>query len=147
MLCWREVEVSYAKLAMDFEATSGRALPARPEYALRMTVLPLQESAAVLQRAAWAIQPHLLLGRLLLAEESPGCHLLIALGGRTCLRLKGRPYFAARGKMVRMLEGLVAHYVTQWQRRLSRRLHAAPMADFLGGFLPPAPAGKTPLRL
>ena len=46
-----------------------------------------------------------------------------------------------------MLEGLVAHCVTQWQRRLSRILHAAPMADFLGGFFPPAPAGKAPLRL
>ena len=47
--------------------------------------------------------------------------------------------------MVRMLEGLAAHCVTQWQRRLSRPLHAAPMADFLGGFFPPAP-GKAPLR-
>ena len=45
-----------------------------------------------------------------------------------------------------MLEGLVAHCVTQWQRRLSRPLHAASMADFLGGFFPPAPAGKAPLQ-
>ena len=121
---------------MDFEATSGRALPTRPEHSLRMTVLPLQERAAVLRQAARALQPHLLVGHLLPAEESPMCHSLIALGGRTCLGLKGRPYFAARGEMVRMLEGLVAHYVTQWQRRLSRPLHAAPMADFLGGFFP-----------
>ena len=68
------------------------------------------------------------------------------LGGRTYLGLKGRPYFAARDEMVRMLEGLAAHCVTQWQRRLSRPLHAVPMADFLGGFFPPAPAGKAPLR-
>ena len=45
-----------------------------------------------------------------------------------------------------MLDGLAAHCVTQWQRRLSRPLHAAPMADFLGGFFPPAPVGKAPLR-
>ena len=50
MLRWREGEVSYAELAMDFEATSGGALPARLEHALRMTVLPLQERAAVLRR-------------------------------------------------------------------------------------------------
>ena len=131
---------------MDFKATLGRALPARPEHALRMTVLPLRERAVVLRQAAWALRPHLLLGRLLPAEESPTCHSLIALGGRTCLGLKGRPYFAARGEMVRMLEGLAAHCVTQWQRRLSRPIHAAPMADFLGGFFPPAPAGKAPLR-
>ena len=131
---------------MDFEATSGRALPARPEHALRMTVLPLQERAAALRQVAQALQPHLLVGRLLLAEESPRCHSLIALGGRTFLGLKGRPYFAVRCEMVRMLEGLAAHCVTQWQRRLSRPLHAAPMADFLGGFFPPAPAGKAPLR-
>ena len=34
---------------MDFEATSSRALPARPEHALRMTVLPLHERASVLR--------------------------------------------------------------------------------------------------
>ena len=43
-----------------------------------------------------------------------------------------------------MLEGLAAHCVAQWQQRLSRPLHTAPMADFLGGFFPPAPAGKAP---
>ena len=112
VLRWREKEVSYKELAMDFEATSGRALPARPEHALRMTVLPLQERAPVLWQAARALLPHLLVGRLLPAEESPRCHSLIALGGRTCLGLKGRPYFAARGEMVRMLEGLAAHCVT-----------------------------------
>ena len=146
VLRWREGEVSYTEPAIEFEATSGRALPARPEHALRMIVFPLQERAAVLRQAARALQPHLLVGRLLPAEESLRCHSLIALGGRTCLGLKGRPYFAARGEMVRMLEGLAAHRVTQWQRRLSRPLHAAPMADFLGGFFPPAPAGKAPLR-
>ena len=130
---------------MDFEATSGRALPGRPEHALRMTVLPLQERAVVLRQAARALQQHLLVGHLLPAEESPRCHSLIALGGGTCLGLKGRPYFAARGEMVRMLEGLAAHCVTQWQQRLSRLLHVAPMADFLGGFFPLAPAGRAPL--
>ena len=147
MLRWCEGEVSYAELAMDFEATSGRALPARPEHALRMAVLPLQRSrAAVLRQASRALQPHLLVGHLPPAEESPRCHSLIALGGRTCLGLKGHSYFAARGEMVRMLEGLAAHCVTHWQPRLSRPLHAAPMADFLGGIFPPAPAGKAALR-
>ena len=55
MLRWQEGEVSYAELAMDFEATSGRALPARPEHALRMTLLPLQERAAVLRQAVRAL--------------------------------------------------------------------------------------------
>ena len=49
MLRWREGEVSYAELAMEFEATSGWALPACPEHALRMTVFPLHERAAVLR--------------------------------------------------------------------------------------------------
>ena len=131
---------------MDFEATSGRALPARPEHAQRMIVLPLPERAAVPRQAVRALQPHLLVGRHLQAEESAKCHSLIALGSRTCLGLQGRPYFAARDEMVRVLEGLAVNCVTQWQRRLSRPLHAVPMADFLGGFSPPAPAGKAPLR-
>ena len=131
---------------MDFEATSGRALPAHLEHALRMTVNPLQDRAALLRQAARALQPHLLVGRLLPAEESARCHSLIALGGRTCLGLKGRPYFAACGEIVRMLEDSAAQCVMQSQRRLSRPIHAAPMADFLGGFCPPAPAGKAPLR-
>ena len=45
-----------------------------------------------------------------------------------------------------MLKGLAAHCVTEWQRRFSKPLHVAPMAAFLGGFFPPAPAGKAPLR-
>ena len=141
-----EGEVLYAELGMDFEATSGWVLPASPEHALRVTVLPLQEQAAVLRQAVRALQPHPLVGRLLPAEKSPRCHSLMALGGRTCLGLKGRPYFAPRNEMVRMLQGFGAHYVTQWQRWLSGSLHAAPMADFLGGFSPLAPAGKAPLR-
>ena len=51
-LRWMEGETSYAELALDFEITAGRALPtlpARPEHALRMTVLPLQERAAALR--------------------------------------------------------------------------------------------------
>ena len=121
-----------------------RARSTRPR-ALQMAVLPLQERAAVLQQAVRVLQPHLLVGHLLPAEESAGCHSLIALGGRVCLGLQGRPYFAARDEMVRMLEGLAAHCVTQWLRRLSTPLHAAPMADVLGGFSPPAPAGRAPL--
>ena len=45
---WQEGEMSYAELAMHFEITPGRALPACPEHALRMAVLPLQERVAVL---------------------------------------------------------------------------------------------------
>ena len=53
--------------------------------------------------------------------------------------------FAAHGGMVKLLDGFAAHCVTQWRRRLIP-LHAAPMADFLGGFFPPARAGTAPLR-
>ena len=89
-----------AELAMDFEATLGRVLPARVEHALRMTVLLLQERAAVLRRMVQSLLPHLLVGCILPAEESAKCHSLIALGGCTCLGLQGRPYFAARDEMV-----------------------------------------------
>ena len=37
---WPVGEVMYAELALDFELTAHRALPARPEHSLRMTVLP-----------------------------------------------------------------------------------------------------------
>ena len=40
---------------MDFEATSDGALPARPEHALWMAVLLLQERAVVLRQAAKAL--------------------------------------------------------------------------------------------
>ena len=82
------------------------------------------------------------MGRLLQAEESAWCHSLIALGGCTCLGLQGRPYFATHDEMVRMLEGLVVHCVTQWQRRLNRPLHAARVADFLGWVLPLGTSGQ-----
>ena len=109
-------------------------------------MLPLPKGAAVLRHAVRALRPHLLLGRLLPSQKSAECYSRDKLGGRTCLELQGRPFLAAREKVVRMLEGLAVHCVTHWQRRLSRLLHVVPLADFLGGFFPAAQAGKAPLR-
>ena len=52
--------------AMDFEATSG-------QHALRLTVVPLQDRAAVLRQAIRALRPHLRVGPI-------WCHSLIVLG-------------------------------------------------------------------
>ena len=134
ILRWREGEVSYADLAMVFEATLGRALPApgaRPAHDCASAAGT--SSCPTASRSGAPAAP--VGGRLLPTEETPRCHSPIALGGCTCLGLRGRPYFAARGEMMRMFEGLAPHCVTHWQRRLSRPLHAAPMPDFLERFL------------
>ena len=46
-------------------------LPARPEHALRMGVLPVRERATALQQAVRALQPHMPEGRILPADEPP----------------------------------------------------------------------------
>ena len=48
-LQWTAGKVTYAELALDFELTVQRALPAQPEHSLCMTVLPRQERATVLR--------------------------------------------------------------------------------------------------
>ena len=92
-------DVTYAELTLDFKLTVQRVLPAQPEHALRLVVLPLQERAAILRQAIRALQPHMLAGLILPAEESLRCRSLIPLGGRAILGVKGRPYFASRGRM------------------------------------------------
>ena len=63
--------------------------------------------------------------------------------GKAGLGVKGCPYFASRREMVSQLEHLTAHYVTLWQRRLQRPLHAA---HFLTGFYPSLAGGGALLR-
>ena len=63
-LQWMEGKASYAELALHFEITAGQALLARLVHASRMTVLPLQERAAVLLQALCSLQPHMVLRRL-----------------------------------------------------------------------------------
>ena len=46
-------EVTMAELALDYEAFSGRALPASPDPHLRVTRMPLGERAQILARR-WA---------------------------------------------------------------------------------------------
>ena len=89
VLRWREGEVSYADLAMVFEATLGQALPApgaRPASDCGSAAGTSTSPTASGSGAPAAPVG----GRLLPTEETPRCNSLIALGGRTCLGLKGR---------------------------------------------------------
>ena len=96
-------EVSWAELALDYEAFVGRALPASPDHRLRGTRLPLGERAQVLRKAVGLVERHLATGTLLSGAPLGRCHSLLPLGGRVCAGLSARPYFAARHEVMLQL--------------------------------------------
>ena len=77
-------EVSWAELALDYEAFAGRALPASPDHCLRGTRLPLGERAQILRRAAGLVEHHLVAGKVLCVAPLRRCRSLLPLRGRVC---------------------------------------------------------------
>ena len=65
------VQVSWADLALDYEAFVGRALPASPNHHLRGP--PLRERAQVLCKAAGLVERHLVVGTLLCGAPMGPC--------------------------------------------------------------------------
>ena len=61
----RPTEVSWAELALDYQAFVGRALPPSPDHRLRGTRLPLGERAQILRKAVGLVERHLVAGMLL----------------------------------------------------------------------------------
>ena len=112
------MEVSWAELALDYEAFAGRALPASPDHRLRGTRLPLGERAQVLRKAVGLAERHRAAGPLLGGAPLVRCRSLLPLGGRVCAGLAARPYFAARHKVMLQLMCLAAHCRDSWARRL-----------------------------
>ena len=80
-------EVSWAVLALDYEAFVGRALPASPDHRLRGTRLPLRERARVLRKAAGLVERRLVAGTLLCGAPLGWSRSLLPLGGRMCASL------------------------------------------------------------
>ena len=60
-----QAEVSWAKLAMDYEAFVGKALPASPDHRLQGMRLPLGERAQVWHKAVGLVGCHVAAGSLL----------------------------------------------------------------------------------
>ena len=94
-LAWMP-EVSWAELALDYEAFVGRAHPASPDHRLRGTGLPLGERAQVLRKAVGLVERHLVARTLLGGAPLGCCRSLPPLGGRVCAGLSARPFFATR---------------------------------------------------
>ena len=88
-------EVSWAELALDYEAFVGRATPASPDHRLRGTRLPLGDLAQVLRKAVGLAERHVAAGALLGGAPVRRCRSLLHPGGRVSAGLSARPYFAA----------------------------------------------------
>ena len=102
-------EVSWAELALDYEAFVGRALPASSDHRLRGTRLPLGEQAHILHKAAGLVERHLVAGTLLCGTPMGACCSLLPLGGRVCAGLSARPFFSARHEVMLQLMRLATH--------------------------------------
>ena len=66
-------KVSWAEVALDYEALAGRVLPASPDHRLRSTRLPLGERAQVVRKAAGLVERHLVAGTLLCGAPLERC--------------------------------------------------------------------------
>ena len=55
------------------------------------------------------------------------CRSLLPLGGRVCVWLSARPYFAARREVMLQLMRLAAHCRDSWARRLRAPAHMQPL--------------------
>ena len=93
-------EVSWARVALDYEAFVGRALPASPDHRLLGTRLLPGERAQILRKAVGLTERHLAGGTLLSGTPLGRCRSLLPLGGRVCPGLPARPYFAARDEVM-----------------------------------------------
>ena len=122
-------EVSWAELALDYEAFVGRALPSSPDHRLRGTRLPLGERAQILRKAVGLAERHLAAGTLLSGAPLGRCRSLLPLGGRRVRGAFGPPilcgaprsYAAANapgGALPRLvgpvLAGACPHAATTW---------------------------------
>ena len=111
-------EVSWAELALDYEAFVGRALPASPDHRLRGTRLPLGERSQVLRKPVGQAERHLAAAALRGGAQLGRCRSLLHLGGRVCAGLSARPYFAARHEVMLQLMRPEAHCCDSWARRM-----------------------------
>ena len=75
-------EVSWAELALDYEAFEGRALPASPDHRLRGTRLLLGERAQILRKAVGLAERHLAAGTMLGGTPLGRCRSLLPMGSR-----------------------------------------------------------------
>ena len=80
-------ELSWAELALDYEALTGKALPASPDQRLRGARLPLGERAQVQRKEAGLIKRQLVAGTLLCRAPLERCRSLLPLGDRACAGL------------------------------------------------------------
>ena len=106
------MEVSWAELAVDYEAFVGRALPASLDHRLRGTRLPLGGRAQVLRKAVGVTERHLVAGTLLGGAPLGRCRSLLPLGGPVCAGL------SARHEVTLQLMRLATHCRDSWVRRL-----------------------------
>ena len=109
-------QVTFIELALDFEATAGRALPPTPQSSLQGVPLSLHERARVLRVALVALKKH-----SAGPPPFPGVFVnrafsLVPLGAGPQAGLSRRPYFVSRGAMARQLEALQAYS----ERRIAR---------------------------
>ena len=118
-------EVSWAKVALDYEAFVGQALPASPDHRLRSTRLPLGERAQVVRKAVSLAERHLAAGTQLSAAPPGRYRSLLPLGGRVCTGLSARPYFAARREVMLQLMRLAAQCCDTWPAPAGACWHAA----------------------
>ena len=108
--------MTFIELALDLEATAGRALPPTPQSSLQGVALSLQERARVLRVAFVGLKRHSVGPPPFLGAFVNRAPSLVPLGAGPQAGLSRRPYFLSLGAMARQLAALQAYR----ERRMAR---------------------------
>ena len=115
-------QVTFAELVLDFEAHSGRAMPASPGAELQSIVLSLHERAQVLRTALSVLQRHVVSGTLVQRTMTLKARSLVPLGAGPLAGLTARPYFTRRQDMRVQLQALATYCEERWVNKIGQGL-------------------------
>ena len=110
--------VTFIELALDFEAHSGKAMPAAPSAELESIVLSLHERARVLRTALAVLQKNLKSGTLVPGTMTLKARSLVPLGAGPLAGLTSRPYFTRRSDMLQQLRSLAEYSEQRWTSKI-----------------------------
>ena len=116
--------VSFIELALDFEESAARTLPAAPQAKFQGHTLPLQERARVLRLALCTLQRLVKSGSLQPAKVITCATSLVPLGGPPVAGLNRRPYFACCDAMHKHIQLLASYCECTWTLRTHMRSNA-----------------------
>ena len=112
--------MTLVELALDFEAHSGRVMPASPGSELQSVVLSLRERARVLRTALSVLQRRVVTGAPVQGRLTPKARSLVPLGAGPLAGHPARPYFTRRQALRVQLQAPATYCQERWVTKIGQ---------------------------